>query len=160
MTEEPEVLSIGELLRARREELEMTVRQLAEQVGTTAENIRCYETDIVPPLGLRLKLQKALGLKAKEIKVAFVETIRRRRQPNIDKPYRTNSFWTASDLLYRVGHCPCKDSILSSVEVLLRRCLAEKRDGNDRCKKCVVLRSKGAELANGIKIVPLVARKL
>ena len=40
MTEEPEVLSIGELLRARREELEMTVRQLAEQVGTTAENIR------------------------------------------------------------------------------------------------------------------------
>jgi transcriptional regulator with XRE-family HTH domain len=62
MTEEPEVLSLGELLRARREELEMTVRQLAGATGATAENITQYEKGVVPPLELRQKLQKALAL--------------------------------------------------------------------------------------------------
>lgn len=159
MTEEPEVLSIGELLRARREELELTVRQLAEQVGTTAENITCYETGIVPPPHLRGKIQKALDLRRDAINAAMGETIHRRRRRKLNKPYLCNTFRYAADLLSTAGHCPCKDSILSSVEVLLLRCRAEKRNGNGRCKRCEVLKSKGTVLANGIKIVPLVARK-
>lgn len=159
MIEEPEVLSIGELLRARREELEMTVRQLAEQVGTTAEDITQYETGIVPPPHLRGKLQKALDLKLKAINAAMGETTRRRKQRKLNKPYQVSTFRYAADLLSTAGHCPCKDAILSSVEVLLLRCRAEKRNGNGRCKRCEVLKSKGAVLANGIKIVPLAARK-
>jgi transcriptional regulator with XRE-family HTH domain len=159
MIEEPEDLSIGELLRARREELEMTVRQLAEQVGTTAENITQYEAGIVPPPELRRKLQKALDLKLKAINAAMGETVRRRKQRKTAQPLYSNTFREGIDLLRVAGHCPCKDSILSSVDVLLLRCRAEKRNGNGRCKLCVVLKSKGLDLANGIKIVPLAAHE-
>lgn len=141
------------------EELEMTVRQLAEQVGTTAGNITQYETGIVPPPELRRKLQKALDLKLKAINAAMGETIRRRKQRKTAQPLYSNTFHDGVDLL-RVGRsCPCENAILSSVEVLLRRCRAEKRNGNGRCKRCEVLKSKGTVLANGIKIVPLAARK-
>lgn len=159
MTEEPEVLSLGELLRARREELEMTVRQLAEQVGTTAENITQYETIVVPPTEMRLKLQKALALKLKAINAAMGETTRRRRQRKVAQPLYSDTLRDSTALLCYVGFCPCKNATLSSVDVLLLRCSAEKRNGNGRCKKCEVLKSKGTVLANGIKIVPLVARK-
>ena len=155
MPEEPEDLSLGELLRARREELEMTVRKLAEQVGTTAENIRQYETGIVPPPELRKRLKKALDLKTKEISAAIAETVRQRKQRKLDKQYCCCKNRKAADALSVFGCCPCKNAKLSSVEVLLRRCREEKRNGSGCCKRCVVLESKGAKLANGIEIVPL-----
>lgn len=137
--------NLGELLRARREELGMTVNEMADSVGVSPEKIKEYEDAVIPNPQYRRAISKVLRLKSKTVNTAMAETVRRR-----------NARHGSGQVSYPViaGYCPCEDAKLSSMNALLLVCLAHEGSGNLRCKKCKTLESNGKILPKGTEIIP------
>lgn len=136
--------NLGELLRSRREELEMTVNEMAESIGVSPEKIKEYEDAVIPNPQYRRAISKVLRLKGKTVNTAMAETVRRRNARHGSQ---------VSGLVI-VGYCPCENAKLSSVNSLLLVCRAHERSGNLRCKKCKTLKSNGKTLPKGTEIMP------